>query len=184
VIYTLVKRKHLNDALRIIHEIRPKAFVSIEDVRTTLEGVFPAAPCPPDGTLPVVWQNKNWFVYDSRILKMEMIFFVLNDPDLIDEVLDGWQNIGVTGATIFETTGFHRRMKKRIPMRYLFGEQTFQETGNITLMALVPGNELVQQCLAVTEQIVGDLNLPNTGVLLPGQFLLSRDFQKTKRNNK
>jgi uncharacterized protein YebE (UPF0316 family) len=50
VIYTLVKRKHLNDALRIIHEIRPKAFVSIEDVRTTLEGVFPATPCPPDGT--------------------------------------------------------------------------------------------------------------------------------------
>lgn len=95
---------------------------------------------------------------------MEMIFLVLNDPDRMDEVLEEWQNIGVTGATIFETTGFHRRMKKRIPMRYLFGEQNFEETGNITLMALVANHELVHQCLALAEQIVGDFNLPNTGV--------------------
>ena len=55
-------------------------------------------------------------------------------------------------------------MKKRIPMRYLFGEQDFEETGNITLMALVANNDVVQQCLASAEQVVGDLNLPNTGV--------------------
>jgi uncharacterized protein YebE (UPF0316 family) len=50
LVYTLVKRKHLNDVLHVIHETRPKAFVSIEDVRSTMEGVFPTAPCPPDGT--------------------------------------------------------------------------------------------------------------------------------------
>lgn len=95
---------------------------------------------------------------------MEMIFFVLNDPDRMDEILEGWQKIGVTGVTIFETTGFYRRMKKRIPMRYLFGEQDFEETGNVTLMALVANNDVVQQCLSVAEKVVGDLNLPNTGV--------------------
>jgi nitrogen regulatory protein PII len=112
---------------------------------------------------------------------MEMIFFVLNDPDLMDEVLEGWQKIGVSGATIFETTGFHRRLKKRIPMRYLFGEQDFQETGNITLMALVPDNQMVQQCLAVTEQIVGDLNLPNTGVFASWTIPFVKGLSKDKK---
>jgi nitrogen regulatory protein PII len=112
---------------------------------------------------------------------MEMIFFVLNDPDLMDEVLEGWQKIGVSGATIFETTGFHRRMKKRIPMRYIFGESMIEETGNITLMALVSNNELVQQCLAVTEQIVGDLNLPNTGVFASWTIPFVKGLSKNKK---
>ena len=41
LVYTLVKRKHVKDVIRIIHSVHPKAFVSIEDIRSTEEGVFP-----------------------------------------------------------------------------------------------------------------------------------------------
>ncbi len=41
LIYTVVKRKHLKEVIRYIHEVHPKAFISIEDVRSTEEGIFP-----------------------------------------------------------------------------------------------------------------------------------------------
>lgn len=41
LIYTIIKRKDLPEVTRIISEFDKKAFYSIEDARTTKEGVFP-----------------------------------------------------------------------------------------------------------------------------------------------
>ena len=41
VIYTIIKRKDLPHVLSIIHDIVPKAFLSIEEVRSAAEGIFP-----------------------------------------------------------------------------------------------------------------------------------------------
>jgi uncharacterized protein YebE (UPF0316 family) len=41
LIYTIVKRRHLKEVVNIIHACHPKAFLSIEDVRSTEEGIFP-----------------------------------------------------------------------------------------------------------------------------------------------
>ena len=41
LIYTIVKRKDLAEVVNIIHLHHPKAFLSIEEVRSTQEGVFP-----------------------------------------------------------------------------------------------------------------------------------------------
>jgi uncharacterized protein YebE (UPF0316 family) len=41
LIYAVVKRKHIKEVMRIIHNVHPKAFVTIEDVRSSEEGIFP-----------------------------------------------------------------------------------------------------------------------------------------------
>ena len=41
LIYTVVKRKDLYDVMTIIQETYPKAFTSVEEVRSTQAGVFP-----------------------------------------------------------------------------------------------------------------------------------------------
>lgn len=41
LIYTVVLRKYLSDVLAIIHRTHPHAFLSIEDLRSTQEGIFP-----------------------------------------------------------------------------------------------------------------------------------------------
>lgn len=41
IIYTVVKRKHLQKVTNIIHAVHPKAFVTIEDLRSAEAGVFP-----------------------------------------------------------------------------------------------------------------------------------------------
>jgi uncharacterized protein YebE (UPF0316 family) len=40
LVYTVVKRKHISRVLKIIHEVNPKAFLSIEDLRSTEEGII------------------------------------------------------------------------------------------------------------------------------------------------
>jgi uncharacterized protein YebE (UPF0316 family) len=43
LIYTIVKRRHVNQVLAIIHATAPNAFVSIEEVRSTEKGIFPSS---------------------------------------------------------------------------------------------------------------------------------------------
>lgn len=42
LLYTVVKRKDYRDVLDIIKRIHPKAFVTVEEVRSSQEGIFPA----------------------------------------------------------------------------------------------------------------------------------------------
>lgn len=41
LIYTVVKRKDLYEVMTIIQDTHPKAFTSVEEVRSTQEGIFP-----------------------------------------------------------------------------------------------------------------------------------------------
>ncbi len=41
LIYTIVRRRALNDVLAIIHETHPNAFLSIQDINSTQQGIFP-----------------------------------------------------------------------------------------------------------------------------------------------
>jgi uncharacterized protein YebE (UPF0316 family) len=43
LIYTVIKRKDLAGVMAIVHAINPKAFLSVEEVRTAKEGIFPPA---------------------------------------------------------------------------------------------------------------------------------------------
>jgi hypothetical protein len=96
---------------------------------------------------------------------MFMILFVLDDPNLIDKVLESWSSIGVSGATTIESTGLNRRLQQHIPMRYTYGSDfPGWESGNITLLVMVQSEAMVQKCLQAAENVVGDLDQPNTGV--------------------
>jgi uncharacterized protein YebE (UPF0316 family) len=44
LIFAIVRRKELPQALEIIRELHPRAFVTVSDVRTVSEGVFPVRP--------------------------------------------------------------------------------------------------------------------------------------------
>lgn len=44
IIYTMIKRKNLDKVVTIIHTMHPKAFLSIEQVASAQEGIFPPKP--------------------------------------------------------------------------------------------------------------------------------------------
>lgn len=95
---------------------------------------------------------------------MFMLMFVLDDPGLLDDLLEAWEKVGVRGATIVESTGIHRRRKKTLPMRYVFQPIGDVEENHCTLFVIVENEGVIKACLKATEQLVGDLNEPNSGV--------------------
>jgi hypothetical protein len=105
---------------------------------------------------------------------MYMIMLVLDNPDLLDQVLEAWENAGIRGATIVESTGIQRLRRKSVPMRYLFQTPALVEEGHLTLFVIVEGEQMVQDCLRATEQIVTDLDGPNTGVFAAWPLTLVR----------
>lgn len=94
---------------------------------------------------------------------MYMIFFVLDNPDRLNEILEAWEGVGVRGVTIVESTGMHRMRRQFIPMRYVSGFAS-QERNHLTLFVIVKGEALVRDCLSAVEQVIGNLDGPNTGV--------------------
>lgn len=97
-----------------------------------------------------------------------VVVLVLDDPNRLDEVLEAWHGAGVRGVTIVESTGLHRRRRRTIGARYAYGfPRLFGGTyeGHFTLMTVVPPSQ-VEVCRVEAERIIGDLDLPNTGMLV------------------
>ena len=101
---------------------------------------------------------------------MYMVMLVLDVPDMLDAVLDAWHAAEVRGATIAETTGVHRRRirRPRVPAPYAIAETgpAGLEQGNYTVWAIVPDEQTVRRCLDAAEKVLGDLDGPDTGVLV------------------
>lgn len=110
-----------------------------------------------------------------------MLFFVLDDPDLLMPVLDAWEKAGIRGVTIIESTGLQRVKHKFVPMRFAIPFYT-DEVGHQTLMAIVEDEGFIQAALEAAESVVGDLTNGRTGVFAawPLSFTKGLDNKKTE----
>ncbi|GAP11362.1 hypothetical protein BECAL_02550 [Bellilinea caldifistulae] len=118
---------------------------------------------------------------------MFMILFVLDDPGRLDELLEGWSEIGIKGVTIIESSGFYRRQIKRTKLHLTFLVEpvsSILEEGNITLFTAVEDEALVEQCLQKTEQIVGNLEKPHSGVFLSWPLSSAKGLHKSLEEGK
>jgi len=113
---------------------------------------------------------------------MFMIMFVLDDNTYLTKILDALSDLGVSGATIVESTGLFRRRLIRIPMRYSYGDTPSQEIGNTTLFVIVENEKIVQSCLSAIEQIVGDLDEANTGVFSAWPLTITKGIPSHEKN--
>jgi len=102
---------------------------------------------------------------------MYMIIFVLHDPNNLDEILNAWDEAGVSGITILPSTGlarFRARGAWRDDLPLIPSLEDFHEhieKLNRTLMTIVKDEEMVDKVVAATQAVIGDLNMPNTGIL-------------------
>jgi nitrogen regulatory protein P-II 1 len=101
---------------------------------------------------------------------MLLLWLVLDNPGLLNDVLEAWTDVGARGVTILESTGVHR-VRSTVSERdapFMLGFSRLLRTdqvGHNTLFTVVPDMEIVERLVAATEEIVGDLSQPNTGVL-------------------
>ncbi len=102
---------------------------------------------------------------------MFMIFFVLHDPHRLREILEAWEEAGVSGITILPSTGLKRLeasdvLREDLPLIPSLEDLIDQEESlNRTLFTIVRDDEMVNKVIEATQSVTGDLNLPNTGIL-------------------
>ena len=114
---------------------------------------------------------------------MLQLWLVLDNPALLNDVLEAWSEVGVRGITILESTGVHRVRSRasRQDAPFMLGFSRLLRTdqvGHYTLFAVVPNMEIVERLVDVTEAIVGDLSQPNTGVLFATPLLAAWGLAK------
>ena len=116
---------------------------------------------------------------------MFLVMFVLDNPDLLDQVLDAWDTVGVSGVTIVESSGINRRrLARQIGAPFMAGINrlmTGSQENHTTLFTMVPDEAMVQACIREAEMIVGDLSQPHTGVLAACRWQLSKECPKKAR---
>lgn len=101
---------------------------------------------------------------------MYLIVFVLDDPDKLEDLLNAWEETGTGGATVLVSTGRHRLsngFRDDIPL--MPGLDDFYnrvEAYHRTLFTIVKDDAVLQKVVEATQKVVGDLNQPNTGILV------------------
>ena len=102
---------------------------------------------------------------------MYLILFVLHDPEKLKDVLESWDNAGVNGITILPSTGIGRLrsddlLREDLPLIPNIDDLLqAHEITNRTLFSLVDGEAMVDRVVKATEDVIGDLDEPNTGIL-------------------
>jgi nitrogen regulatory protein P-II 1 len=99
-----------------------------------------------------------------------LVVLIVDDPEDCLRVIDRWSELGVTGATILDSTGMGRI--KKAGMREDFplipSLQDFlavREEPHRTILSVVEDETLVDKMAEVARHIIGDLDEPHTGFL-------------------
>jgi nitrogen regulatory protein P-II 1 len=103
---------------------------------------------------------------------MKLILFVLHDPEKLRELLDAWKEAGVSGATVLFSTGLGRidqadTLREDLPlMPSLEDFLPKVERLSRTVFTMIDDETVVDKVIAATQQVVGDLNEPDRGLLI------------------
>jgi hypothetical protein len=96
-----------------------------------------------------------------------MLIAVINDVDLMDEVLAGFLEIGITGATVLDSEGMGRVLSHDIPI--FAGLQTLisrSRPQNQTLFSVIDEPAKVDQAIALLQDVCGRFDDPATGIAI------------------
>ncbi|NLF51886.1 MAG: hypothetical protein GX577_12185 [Leptolinea sp.] len=101
---------------------------------------------------------------------MFAVFFILQDTDKLNDLLDGWEEAGSPGVTILPSIGLASLKEKRalqedfpiIPNLEDLIESSLNHTR--TLFSLVKTQEVIDALYKSTIDVIGDLDQPHTGI--------------------
>jgi len=95
---------------------------------------------------------------------MRLLVAVVHDPEKLDEILSGFLEIGITGATVLDSEGMGSVLSHDIPI--FAGLQTLlsgSRPQNQMIFSVIPV-EKVQPAITLLQEVAGNLDQPATGI--------------------
>lgn len=95
---------------------------------------------------------------------MRLLVATINDSEKLDDVLAGFLEIGITGATVLQSEGMGRVLSHDIPFfAGLHGLASRSRPQNQTIFSVMEDDQ-VDSALALIQEICGSLDTPATGI--------------------
>ena len=97
----------------------------------------------------------------------QLLVVILNDPLQLPPLLEAWQKVGLPGTTILSSAGAYRSQNwlQKVGLGALGELFEAKETQSKTLLSVIDDDGLLEKAIAITEEVVGDLTIPNRGIL-------------------
>jgi len=96
---------------------------------------------------------------------MKLLILILNKVEKTEEVLEGFLEIGITGATVFNTVGMGHILCEEVPifagLRFMFAGA---KPHNRTIISAIE-DEKEEPAINLLKKILGDMNKPGTGIV-------------------
>ncbi|MGQ9516698.1 MAG: P-II family nitrogen regulator [Anaerolineae bacterium] len=98
-----------------------------------------------------------------------LLIAIINDLAKCHEVLSAWEEAGVSGVTILESTGLGRikaAARDDLPLiPSLRDLLTAHEFHHRTIFTVVEDEETMERLAEITQRVVGDFSQPDTGLM-------------------
>lgn len=96
---------------------------------------------------------------------MTLLVFICNNPEMLEEVLEGYLEVGVTGATVIDSLGMGHILATDVPIFAGF-QSLFSAASayNKTILSVIKEPEKVEETLDMIEEICGTLGDPGVGI--------------------
>ena len=96
---------------------------------------------------------------------MNLFVFILNYPDKLEEILEGFLEIGITGSTILDSLGMGHILATEVPIfagfrSLLSGASSY----NKTILSVIKEPEKIQAVYDMIEDVCGPLGKPGVGI--------------------
>jgi nitrogen regulatory protein P-II 1 len=97
---------------------------------------------------------------------MELLVCVVNREERLDQILAGFVELGVTGATVVSSEGMARLVKGDLPvMSNLQAILAKSRPQNTMIFSVIQTEELAARAIAMVEEKLGGLADPGTGIV-------------------
>ncbi|HEX2209195.1 MAG TPA: hypothetical protein VHG93_16055 [Longimicrobium sp.] len=97
---------------------------------------------------------------------MQLLIAVINQEERMEEILSGFVEIGITGATLINTEGMGRLLASEVPifagLQALAGRT---RPRNQTVFSVLDDDK-VEPALALLQEVCGDFSKPATGIVV------------------
>lgn len=97
---------------------------------------------------------------------MELLVCVTNREERLDEILSGFLELGITGATVVNSEGMGRLVKDGVPV--VAGLQSLLQRSrphNTMIFSVIDSPEKVQAAIDMLQGLLGELEGPATGIV-------------------
>jgi nitrogen regulatory protein PII len=96
---------------------------------------------------------------------MQLLVAVINHEERVDDLLAGFVELGITGATVLESRGMGRVLTREVPIfAGLRGLDARARPSNRTIFC-VAENDKVDAAIAMIQEVCGSLDTPGAGIV-------------------